>query len=121
MSNDCNHLPDPATVRERFHTRWSRGFDQSYPDLQIMHLNLLRDYLLLRAVVDELGFHGCMATDFYTILSKARTRLLGTISNKRVRDLLYQKHIDQVGDPFEVLRIVSNAHQRRTLTTNYYL
>ena len=106
IANDWERLPDSRALRETFENSWRYGFDQSYPDLLVSRLQILRTYVLLRAVLEELGYHGANASGFYKILRQAQTDLVGTIADKELRGRIYQKVVDETLNPLAVLKIV---------------
>jgi transcriptional regulator with XRE-family HTH domain len=109
QANNWQYLPEPEKLLKAY--RQAQGFvDQSYGDLIALRLNLLRNFLLSCAIVEELGWHGCNATGFHKIYDRTRLELLGTIVDKKLREAVYQKFIDETGDPVKVAaRAISYA------------
>jgi transcriptional regulator with XRE-family HTH domain len=111
LANCWDNLPEPEEVRKAF--RQAAGFaDQSYADVLAIRNNLFRGYLLLRAIADELGWHGCKAAGFDMIFYKVQLDLLNAIGDKKLREQVYQKHIDECGNPIKNMsRIIADARE----------
>jgi transcriptional regulator with XRE-family HTH domain len=109
LANDWQKLPEPEDLRESF--KQAIGFD-THPFFEVAFLRgqLLRGYLLQRAIIDELGWQGSNAAGFHETFHRAELDLLSTIANKKLRDQIYQKYREETNDVVENMnRVISDA------------
>ena len=96
LANNWEELPAPQTLQNAYRQA-SSTLDNTYSDLTQLRHSLLSSYLLMSAIVNELGWQGCNATGFFKILERAQFDLLGTLADKSVRNRVLQKFSDKYG------------------------
>jgi transcriptional regulator with XRE-family HTH domain len=106
-------LPDPVLMRAKFEDAKQGAWKGIYLAHLLPRMILLRIFVLLRAIVDELGYGGCRATGFNDTLQKMSLDLLDCVPDKRLRRRIYKAARDVVskGDEQVLSLLLSDVQE----------
>jgi transcriptional regulator with XRE-family HTH domain len=85
-----NSPPDPERVRKSFNEAQLGPWKGILKAHFFPRMKLMRIFVLLRAIVYELGYSGCRATGFDDTMQKMTLKLLDCIDDNKVRKQVYQ-------------------------------
>jgi transcriptional regulator with XRE-family HTH domain len=108
QQNNLHPLPDAEETREKYeHAKlgWSRYVAVPYI---LSRMYLMRTYIGLRMIADELGYSGCKAAGYFTRLDKTFSELLNGIGDLPTRRRVYQRISEITTDNKKTLNLLSN-------------
>jgi transcriptional regulator with XRE-family HTH domain len=108
LQNKLHPLPDAEETREKYeHAKlgWSRYAAVPYI---LPRMYLMRTYIGLRMIADELGYSGCKAAGYFARLDKTFSELLKAIADLPTRRRVYRQISEITTDNKKTLNLLSN-------------
>lgn len=93
LENKLEPLPDAAKTVEFYERARAGSFEYAYEGHLLPRIILMRTYVGLRLIADELGYPGCKAAGYFTRLEKLSSELLNSIGDLRTRRRVYEKAV----------------------------